>query len=1404
MTSGISLPVFREEDEDFGSFMERLDCYFTVKDTADDKKVQILIVSLQPRQYQVLKDLVAPETPVSKTYDCVTSLLKKHYGGTKNPRVERTKFRQIVRREGESLQSFSVRLKHASRYCEFGNTLNQMLVDQLIAGVRSRSVANKLLECNEGLALTFDKALQVAEATEINETNATMFARSSGNGNGAQGNTAEVNRVSGRQGNHRGNVRQNFRTSSDNSSNVRKCYRCNSASHLANKCSFISAICRKCKRKGHIAIVCREGKVPKSASQHQVDARLGLGQNVDSVKGDENFVAESENHGKYLHENTSENCSLSHNRPIPNEMHVNSVYDNEYHMFKLSDEFNCQGQQIDLMLQDCQKYFVTVNVNNLDIEFELDTGASVSCIDEFTFRKICNVDVEKLFPVNISLLDYNKKPLKILGACNVRVNYFSQGKELPIVVVKGNRASLLGRNWLKVLKMDWKTIFNLNNVTVHNVDEKEKVEISKILEKYENVFNSELGCLKDYEVSLKIKPDAIPVYKHARNPNYHLKGMVEKELQRLENLGIIKPINFSEWASPTVNLVKSDGKNVRICGDFKETVNPVCNIDSYPLPIPEDIFATLSRGKSFTKLDLSHAYHQLKLSEESQKYAVINTHKGLFAFTRLQYGLNCAVGIFQRVMENVLKDIPHVAIYVDDIVITGPTEEEHLKSLELVLHRLSSSGLKLKRNKCSFMNKEIQYLGHKLSAEGIHASDEKVLAIDQFHTPKNKQELSTFNGMVKYYHRFLPSVSKVMAPLYVLERGNSEWSWGEKESNAFLEAKKLLKSNTLLVHYDPDKPLVLTCDASSYGLGAVLEQENEEGLLKPVSYASRTLSKSEKNYCQTEKEGLSVVWAVSKFHKYLYGRNFQIWTDHKPLIGLLGETKAVPHIASGRIIRWSVMLSGYKYSLKYKQGCRIPNADCLSRFPLQIDEFEPPCVGEEVLLLEHVNYTNVNSSDIQRWTDRDPILAQVRSYVLKGWNDNCELDEDFKPYVNRKNELSVLQGCILWGNRIVVPPQGRESVTEELHDTHPGIVKMKNLARCYVWWPNIDKDLERKVNSCKKCQEYRFCAIDKLPLHPWEFPSKPWSRIHIDYAGPIEGQMYLVVIDAYSKWLEVIATSGCTSKITVSKLRQLFCTHGLPDVIVSDNATCFSSEEFQNFVEKNGIRHITSAPYHPATNGLAENAVKTFKTALKKCEGSKDDILYRFLFDYRIMPHVTTGVPPCELMMKRRLKTRFDLLRPDLDNYVVKKQEAQARNYKGNKCKIVKSFEAGDHVYFKNYARGGPPNTSGIVEECTGPVSCKILSSEGNVVHRHFDQMFKQEKPCEIVSTGSSIPNNVNEQLEQSVTLGNSELSVENSETIVPGSEVNKDVIIKVSPVKSPVEVRRSSRVRKPVQRLDL
>ena len=221
----------------------------------------------------------------------------------------------------------------------------------------------------------------------------------------------------------------------------------------------------------------------------------------------------------------------------------------------------------------------------------------------------------------------------------------------------------------------------------------------------------------------------------------------------------------------------------------------------------------------------------------------------------------------------------------------------------------------------------------------------------------------------------------------------------------------------------------------------------------------------------------------------------------------------------------------------------------------------------------------------------------MRNYVLQGWQRSP--NDQTEPYYLCKDELSIQDGCFLRGSRVTVPPAGRQAVLELLHESHPGVSHMRSLARSYVWWPHIDKDIDSVVKACYECQQFRH-APPVTPLHSWEWPQHPWARIHIDYAGPVEGKMLLVVVDAHSKWLDVAVVTSATSSITIEKLRGMFATHGIPDVVVSDNGTVFTSDEFGTFMRHNGIRHVKSAPYHPSTNGLAERAMQILKESLKK------------------------------------------------------------------------------------------------------------------------------------------------------------------------------------------------------------
>ncbi|KAM7312980.1 uncharacterized protein ISCGN_002903 [Ixodes scapularis] len=714
------------------------------------------------------------------------------------------------------------------------------------------------------------------------------------------------------------------------------------------------------------------------------------------------------------------------------------------------------------------------------------------------------------------------------------------------------------------------------------------------------------------------------------------------------------------------------------------------------------------------------------MAETSSKYLTLNTHKGLFAVNRLPFGVSSAPAIFQRIMDTMLEDLKGVSCYLDDVLITGRTPEEHLANLEAVLKRLSERGVRVKKEKCAFFQKELRYLGHVISAAGVSTTPEKIEALLKVAAPSSKQQLQSFLGMVNYYGKFVPRLSTLASPLYRLLRQDQRWCWDKACQAAFEEIKTALATPSILAHYDPSKPLQVACDASQYGIGAVLSHVTEDGSTRPVAYASRTLTEAEKKYSQLEKEALAIIFGIKKFHLYIYGRVFTLVTDHKPLQTILGPKTGIPSIAAARLQRWAVTLSAYKYSLVYKRSSDNAEADFCSRFPLESGK-DDSCEGEESFYALRLESMPVSSQEIARATSRDPLLCQVLEYTSMGWPTHVQ-EQQLRPFFDRRLQMSVHQGCLMYGMRVVVPSQLQEPVLDELHQGHPGIVRSKELARSYVWWPSIDSDLERKVRSCQACQEQRNDPC-KAPLHPWAWPTAPWRRLHLDFAGPFRGTMFLVVVDAHSKWPEVFTMQSTTTERTVRCLRELFCRFGIPETIVSDNGPQLVSEEFKVFMRNNGVRHVVSAPYHPSTNGLAERFVQTLKSALRKSSAgeSLEEALQHFLLTYRNTPHSTTGETPANLLMGRRLRSRLDVIKPTVEGKVIHKQFIQSKQRRTSREEIC----PGDNVLVRNY-RSSPRWLRGTVLKKNGPVSyqVQVTTPRGKFIwRRHLDQLLSQTRP---------------------------------------------------------------------------
>ena len=409
----------------------------------------------------------------------------------------------------------------------------------------------------------------------------------------------------------------------------------------------------------------------------------------------------------------------------------------------------------------------------------------------------------------------------------------------------------------------------------------------------------------------------------------------------------------------------------------------------------------------------------------------------------------------------------------------------------------------------------------------------------------------------------------------------------------------MLVKPPVLAHFDPALPVVLACDAGPVGVGCVLSQVTRDGE-RPIAFYSRSLSDAETRYSQTDREALAVVTGVKKFHYFLAGRTFTIQSDHKPLLGLRGEQKPLSAMASPRMVRWALLLGAYDYRLEYRPGSKQGHCDALSRLPRAGTAVScVPVPAEVVHLVEFMNASPVTVTQIGLWTSRDPVLSAVYRCVRDGgWESGNALGSDFHPYTCRAGELSIQEGCVLWGSPVIIPPQGRASVLKLLHEGHPGENRTKMLARMYVWWPKLDDDVSVMVRNCDTCQQLGSKA-PQAPLHPWQWPSRPWERVHVDYCE-LEGRMFLILIDAHSKWIDVHPTRGSDSEVTMDKLRLSFSAWGMPHVLVTDNAQCFVSQQFDNFCRMNDVRHLTTPCLSPKWNGLAERAVQTFKKGMSK------------------------------------------------------------------------------------------------------------------------------------------------------------------------------------------------------------
>ena len=715
-----------------------------------------------------------------------------------------------------------------------------------------------------------------------------------------------------------------------------------------------------------------------------------------------------------------------------------------------------------------------------------------------------------------------------------------------------------------------------------------------------------------------------------------MRQKVEEELKRMEEEDVIRPVkNPTEWCAPIVVVPKSNGK-VRICVDLTKP-NESVRRENFPLPFTDQFLAQLSGAKVFSKLDCNSGFYQIPLHEESQELTRFITPFGRYCFKRLPFGISSGPEVFHREMTRILSEVPGVIVDIDDVLISGRSQQEHDERLRSVLERMQEAGVTL-NEKCVFSVDTIKFLGHIISQEGIKVDSAKVEAITNLPRPTNIQELRRLLGMVNHIGKFAPNLADITKPLRDLLKKENSWTWDTQQETAFQILKKQLSTAPVLAHYSPEKETKVSADASSYGLGGVLLQKDGQDW-RPVFYASRSLTDTEQRYAQAEKEALAVTWCCEKLSEFLIGlKMFTIETDHKPLLALL-KTKHLDELTP-RIQRFRMRMMRFSYQMKHTAGKNLMTADAPSRAPggVPAEQDRQMEVDADMFVrsvIEGFPVTDQRLEEIRVKQAKDNICNQVMNFTKSHWPEKAKRDPALKPFWTVRDELTVQQGLLLFQSRLVIPTELQEDILQRLHQGHQGIVECRALAKSSVWWPGLSKQIEAKISNCSVCEKER--VLHPEPLQPTKTPDYPWQRVGMDLFE-WKGHQYLLVVDYFSRWIEITHLTQTTSSAVIEHVKAIFARQAIPEVVVSDNGPQFNSRVFVSFSENYGFNHLTSSPLYPQGNGEAERALQTVKKLLKKADDP-----YVALLNYRATP-LQHGSSPAELLMGRKLRTKVPTL----------------------------------------------------------------------------------------------------------------------------------------------------------------